>query len=346
VTDAAKRVWTGLIRVGPRAGDHRVALRAAVSVAVPLLVVWACGRLDLSVYAAFGAFASLYGRHDGYADRIRMQAAAAVVLIGSMLIGTVLAVIDAPTVVRVVSVALIATSVTLIAYAERWHPPGALFAVFAAGTSASIPAEASTLVAVLLVGGSSAAFGIGLTAGLALIRGGARRPRTAPRIRRARQPIGAPATEMAIAVGLGALLAGLAGLLLVGTHWYWAMVGAVAALGGAHVRARIIRGAQRLTGTLLGIVVAAGLLALHLPPLATILAAVVLQAGAEMFVGRNYGIAMVFITPLALLMVELAAPNDPALLLRDRMIDTLIGVSIGTAVAVASAALRRGRPAV
>jgi uncharacterized membrane protein YccC len=151
---------------------------------------------------------------------------------------------------------------------------------------------------------------------------------------------------MAIAVGLGALLAGLAGLLLVGTHWYWAMVGAVAALGGAHVRARIIRGAQRLTGTLLGIVVAAGLLALHLPPLATILAAVVLQAGAEMFVGRNYGIAMVFITPLALLMVELAAPNDPALLLRDRMIDTLIGVTIGTAVAVASAALRRGRPAV
>lgn len=340
-----RRVWTGLVAVGPRAGDHRVALRAAVSVGVPLLTVWSLGRLDLSVYASFGAFAALYGRHDGYGDRIRMQAAAAGVLVGSMLLGTALAVIGAPTVVRVIVVALIAALVTLLAYAERWHPPGALFAVFAAGTCASLPAEVSSLGAVLIVGGASAAFGIGLTASLALLRRG-REPRDEHRPRRARAPLGTLAREMAITVGIGALLAGIAGLLLVGTHWYWAMVGAVAALGGAHVTARVVRGVQRLLGTFLGVFVAAGLLALHLPPLVTILAAVVLQAAAEMFVGRNYGIAMVFITPLALLMVELAAPSDPALLLRDRLIDTLIGVTIGTLVAVASAALRRGRPPV
>lgn len=59
----------------PHAGDHRVALRAAVSVAVPLLALWTIDRLDLSVYASFGAFAALYGRRDAYPDRIRMAAA-------------------------------------------------------------------------------------------------------------------------------------------------------------------------------------------------------------------------------------------------------------------------------
>ncbi|MBZ4486681.1 FUSC family protein [Microbacterium sp. cx-55] len=341
MTDAVRRVWTGLVAVGPRAGDHRVALRAAVSVAVPLLVVWAMGRLDLSVYASFGAFAALYGRHDTYADRIRMQAAAAAVLLGAMLLGTSLVVVGAPLAVRVIVVSVIAAGVTLIAYAGRWHPPGALFAVFAAGTTASLPAQPGTLATVLVVGGASAAFGIGLTASLALIRRGAR-PSAAP-VRRERRPLGNLAGEMALTVGVGALLAGLAGLLLVGTHWYWAMVGAVAALGGAHVTARIVRGVQRLAGTLVGVLVAAAILGLHLPPVLTILVAVVLQAGAEMFVGRNYGIAMVFITPLALLMVELAAPTDPTVLVRDRLLDTLIGVTIGTLVSAASATLRRTR---
>lgn len=336
-------MWTGLIRVGPRAGDHRVALRAAVSVAVPLLTVWALGRLDLSVYASFGAFAALYGRHDRSGDRIRMQGAAAGVLLAAMLLGTALAAAGAAPVLRVLTVALVAAAVTLIAYAGRWHPPGALFAVFAAGTCASIPAQPSSLIAVLMVGGASALFSIGLTASLALF---ARREPAAPASSpRERLPLGGLAGEMAITVGIGAASAGVAGLLLLGTHWYWAMVGAVAALGGAHVTARLVRGAQRLTGTLLGVVVAAGVLALHLPPLVTIVVAVILQAAAEMFIGRNYAIAMVFITPLALLMVELAAPGDPGLLLRDRVLETLIGVTVGTLVAIAAATLRRSRAA-
>jgi hypothetical protein len=334
-------VWSGLVVVGPHAGDHRVALRAAVSVAVPLVAVWLLGRLDLSVYASFGAFAALYGRNDAYVDRVRMQTAAGAVLIGAMFAGTALSLSAAPAVVRVVAVAVIAVVVALIAAAGRWHPPGALFAVFAAGTCATIPARGGSLLAVLVVGGLSAAFAVGLTAAIALLR---RRGHATPWTQRAARPPIRPDVPAALTVGAGALLAGMAGLLLVGTHWYWAMVGAVAALGGAHVTARVVRGVQRLIGTLLGVLVAAGLLALHLPPLAVIVAAIALQAAAEMFVGRNYAIAMVFITPLALLMVELAAPTDPGLLLRDRVVDTLIGVAVGTLVAVASATLRRARP--
>jgi uncharacterized membrane protein YccC len=53
---------------------------------------------------------------------------------------------------------------------------------------------------------------------------------------------------------------------------------------------------------------------------------------------------MLFITPLALLMVSLASPVAPGMLLRDRVIETVIGVAVGTAVAIVSAILRRRSP--
>lgn len=40
-------------------------------------------------------------------------------------------------------------------------------------------------------------------------------------------------------------------------------------------------------------------------------------------------------------MVSLASPVAPEMLLRDRVIETLIGVAVGTVVAIVSAALRR-----
>jgi hypothetical protein len=326
------------VSLAPHQGAHRVALRVAVSVAVPLLVLWAIGRLDLSVYASFGAFASLYGRLDGYRDRVRMQLAAGGVQVTAMLLGTTLSVVEAPDTVRVVVVAALAAGVTMIAHAYRWHPPGALFAVFAAGACATLPATARTLAEGVVVGAASAGFAVAVTALIAIVRGGVTAA-SAPKGRERRSV----AAEMAVTVGVGSLLAGIVGLALVGTHWYWAMVAAVAALGGASTTARIVRGAQRLIGTCVGILLAAALLMLPLPPLAVLAVAIALQVCAELFVGRNYGLAMVFITPLALLMIELAVPVDPGPLLRDRLVDTLLGVAVGTAVAVVSATVRRRR---
>lgn len=331
-------MWTGVIRVAPSRGDHRVAIRAAVSVGVPLLILWAIGRLDLSIYASFGSFAALYGRGDVFSDRLRMQASAGGVLLLAMLAGSALSFFRVPALVAVIAVAAVASLVTLLAYTMRWHPPGALFAVFAIGATASIPASDAAFANVLVVGVGSVLFALLVTTLFAAARDRAL-PEIAPA--QARQRIGGVAWEMAVTVGAATLLAGAIGLLLVGTHWYWAMVGAAAAVSGAHVNARIIRGIQRLVGTLVGVLVAAGILALHLPPLAVVVLAVVFQACAEMLVGRNYGIAMVFVTPLALLMVELAAPTSIDALLRDRMLETVIGVAAGTLIAVISAALRR-----
>jgi len=338
VSASRGRIWTGVIRVAPYDRDHTVAIRAAISVGVPLLVLWATGRLDLSIYASFGAFASLYGRTDPIGDRVRMQAAAGAVLVAAMLIGTATSVghLAAPWAIIVVSA--VASVVTLLAYSAQWHPPGALFIVFAAGATASVPADATRLVDVVAVGLAAVVFSILVTLGYEMVSA-----RSVPRLARTKNRIavGAVASEMAVTVAAATLLGGIAGLLLLDSHWYWAMVGAVAAVSGPHVKARIIRGLQRLIGTGLGVLVAAGILALNVPPLGVILIAVALQAAAELFVGRNYALAMVFITPLALLMVQLAAPTTVGVLLSDRLWETLVGIVAGTAVAVASALLRR-----
>ncbi|PTT17308.1 FUSC family protein, partial [Microbacterium sp. HMWF026] len=169
MAESRGRVWTGVIRVGPHRGDHRVAVRAVLSVGVPLLVLLLIGRLDLSVYASFGAFAALYGRTDAPRTRVRMQATAGAILVAAMLVGTAVSALALPALASVVVVAVIAALVTLFAYRAQWHPPGALFTVFAAGATASFPATGATFLTVLLVGGASVAWSLVVTTAFVLI---------------------------------------------------------------------------------------------------------------------------------------------------------------------------------
>ncbi|MFC3591949.1 FUSC family protein [Microbacterium barkeri] len=66
---------------------------------------------------------------------------------------------------------------------------------------------------------------------------------------------------------------------------------------------------------------------LRAAPLALILIIAVMQLGAELFIGRNYTVALLFITPLALCMVQLGHPLPVAQLMADRAIETVLGVA-------------------
>lgn len=94
-------------------------------------------------------------------------------------------------------------------------------------------------------------------------------------------------------------------------------------------RGQVVRGAHRVVGTAAGLVLAAVLLSADLPGLALIVVIVVLQAAAELWVGRNYALALIAVTPLALLMVDLVAPVPTGTLLLDRGVETIIGVVVG-----------------
>jgi uncharacterized membrane protein YccC len=121
------------------------------------------------------------------------------------------------------------------------------------------------------------------------------------------------------------------------------MVAAVVPLVGRTTRHRVGRGIQRIIGTVLGLIVLAGILLLHPAPWQTVLVIAACQFGAELFIARQYVLAQVFVTPLALSSTLLAAPTAPEILLRDRIVETVIGAAVGIAVVVTPAVWRRLR---
>lgn len=92
------------------------------------------------------------------------------------------------------------------------------------------------------------------------------------------------------------------------------------------------RALHRCIGTLIGV----GLLAVVVPllhsPFWLILLVVILMAGTEIFLVVNYALAMVFITPLAMVLGELSAPESVGEAIIGRCLEPLIGVGVAVMV--------------
>ncbi|MGN0065239.1 MAG: FUSC family protein [Nocardioides sp.] len=317
--------------LGPHAGSHRVALRAVVTVAVPLLLLWSLGRMEWSIYAAFSAFTSLYGRNDVHLSRLQMQALVGAALVASVVGGVAVGLSEHRGWLAVPCAALVAGVGSWLSDAQGWHPPGPLFLVFAFSACASVPSEPGDLPVALSV---SAA-----TAVLALVIGGAgawwrvaRRPDDAVRTRPRRSDHASVVRRHVVRCSAGCLVAGALATGLGIGHPYWAMVSAVVPLVAVDFSHQLLRGVQRVAGTLAGLVLAWALLSAEMPTLALICVVVALQAAAELWIGRNYALALVAVTPLALLMIHLMAPVPPGVLVVDRAVETVIGVAVGVAL--------------
>ncbi|MGW1842217.1 FUSC family protein [Streptomyces sp. NPDC001966] len=152
-----------------------------------------------------------------------------------------------------------------------------------------------------------------------------------------------PALRMALGTGL----AGWTALLLGLGHGYWAAISAAAVLHSVNVRTAARRAVQRTLGTVAGLLLALGVLAVHPDPLVLVLVIVLLEFLLEYVVARNYGLGVVFLTPLALLMADLAAPSPTGALVLDRALGSVLGivVALGCALLVVHdhAALRAER---
>ncbi len=115
---------------------------------------------------------------------------------------------------------------------------------------------------------------------------------------------------------------------------YWAIAASVLMLyQGLDWTRALQRGLERTLGTFTGLALAAGLLTIRPHGLALVGLVMGLQFLIELVVVRNYALATVFITPIALIVAEAANPTiDVATLLIDRGLDTFIGCAVGLAV--------------
>lgn len=141
-------------------------------------------------------------------------------------------------------------------------------------------------------------------------------------------------TVPALRMFLGTGLAGAAALPLGLGHGYWAAISAAAVLHSVNVRTAAQRAVQRTLGTMAGLLLALGVLAARPEPVVLVLVIVVMEFLLEYVVARNYGLGVVFLTPLALLLTDLAAPSPAGDLVQDRALGSLLGVGIALVCAL------------
>lgn len=329
-----------LRHVGPPPVTRWAAIRAGGTLLVALLALHAAGSLELGAAATFGAFAAIYGGAVPYRRRWRQQVALAGLLTGAVACGSLVA----TSAHRAWWAVLVAAAWAAIGAAGsdrwRWRPPGPVFLVFAAATCASVPTTLDRVPVAIAVCLATAAFAIALAVAETTIE--VRRgevpadPPPLPPLPPGRRRLQAVRCAVAVLVAGGLMTStGVA-------HPYWAMVAAVVPLAATTLRQQVTRGVHRVLGTLAGLVLTGLLLALPLSAIGTIVVVALLQAATELVVTRNYGLALVLITPLALLVTELAHPEPLGELLGSRFVETAAGAAVGLAIAILT---RRRRPA-
>jgi hypothetical protein len=321
-----------LARIGPAQGDHLSALRVALSISVPLLTLLVVGRPDLAIYAVFGGFTAMYGRNQAYCARLVHQGRAALLLVAGLTLGVWLSISQAQPWVIVAIESIFAAAASIAADRMRLKPAGPFYAIFALGACASVPTTIPLWVATG-IGGASAALSmlIGIS-GWVRHRTSFRATSSqnfAPEKRKLRG-MSVHAARYLIAVAA----AGTVGVLIGAGHANWTMAAAAVPLAAPNRTSRIYRGIHRVVGTFAGILLTAVILLPGFNPVTLTVLLMVLLFPTELFMTRHYGLSMMFFTPAILLMSQLASPISPHILVADRGIETLIGASIGIAVAI------------
>ncbi|XVU22271.1 FUSC family protein [Actinoplanes sp. CA-054009] len=472
------------VRVRPADAAWAFALRAGLSVAVPLVVLIASGHPAWAGVATFGAFTALYGRDEPYRRRAVILALSAAGLVACVTLGTLAALTPHPEIVGVGVIALVGGAATLLCNRYRVGPPAGLMFTFAAAVASALPATASSVPRNAALTAAAAAVAWLIVMSGALVTPDAPRRLAVARALRAaaalhtappgpaglqaRQqaalavdrawravaagrwaahdrpngpppPAGAaesrdesaasrddargeagpgdelraeeilvahaetelsgvhghtaeaaaqlralaaqvkprgpiprltatPAENARIAerrlaalllrdlpapepgtprrplwpaaarVAFGALIAGAAAGVLVHVtglhHPYWAALSAVAVLQTASLRLSSQKAIQRAGGTILGLFIAGAAVSLPGGPWVMVAGIVLAQVVAELLVIRNYGLAMLAITPLALLVGELGHETPPLDLIGDRLVQTVLGSLLGLAAAL------------
>lgn len=315
-------------RFGPAQADHLSAARIAVGVAVPLVVVMLLGRTDLAVYAAFGSFTGIYARRETLRRRFAHQSVAGLVILACLALGMLVADAGVSGVTIVLIGSVVAALGAVLAAGIGLKPSGSVFFVFAFTSIAALPSP------------PPAAQGLGVALGtiafcvflgyLARVLPGM--GEGAPILGGSFSP--AQLTWHGSQFLIVALAAGLAGQLAGVGHSNWAMVAGIAAIAAPDAPARVGRAIHRVVGTLAGVAVSAVILGLRLGAWPLALVIIVLQFLGELFVVRHYATALIFITPLALCMMQLGNPMPVGQLVVSRAVETVIGAAVAVVVVV------------
>ena len=303
-------------------------LAAALASGLPLLAGVAAGHVGAGLAGSLGGLVFLYLPETPMHHRMVTLMACGFAMAACFALGLGVQVLDLA-VVRVPLLVLVALLVTMVTRYFRLPPPGPLFFVMAAaiGTYMPVPtAEVTAQVGALFLGVLGAVL-VAFFYSLAVLAHWPASPLPE------RQPVEfgyvvVDAVVIALAVGVSLLLAELMQL----PRPYWVPVSCLAVVQGVSLRAVWNRQLQRVAGTAVGLLLAFALLSLPLDPWRIAAAVMALVFVVEWLVVRHYGLAVVFITPLTILLAEaptLAGAGSVDALVRARFFDTVLGCVVG-----------------
>ncbi|RAI00492.1 FUSC family protein [Acuticoccus sediminis] len=306
--------------------------QAAVTVAIALPLAYLSPWPHLIGYASLGALVALFGRFSPERRRNGIVFICAVCQTLAVLVMSTAVWAGLPETGQLVLLALSCGVFFFVAVTAQVGPPGALIFVFAVGASMhdvgsfQVVLERTAAVAVV----ATLAWAICAATEALRHHPTAERPLPVDPV-----PPVADRFVAALRISAGAGLAVFACHAIGAPHPAWAAMGAHAVMQGAHLHINMHRALQRMTGTVLGALIAWAVLS-QAPSLWVVVAALVLlQFLTEVIIGSNYGLGQILVTPMALLMTHLAAPHIAgAEMAPERVLDTVLGASIGMVVAV------------
>ena len=326
--------WRRFLEVAPARVDHIPAFRIALGLAGVLAVLLALGRPELCLYGSFGAFTGIYSRYESTRRRFRRQSLVGLLLTGCVMVGVALSWWRAAdpgvlaSAAALIVPALVAGASATIVTAQDIRPRGAIFPALACGAVAAMPA--GRVSPWLAIGVTAAAAAWCVLLGLAGHWLGERHAAPGTMARSVPAP-GVLRGEM-LRYSASGLIAGVIAALLRTPSMYWAQSTAMVPLAAPGYGAQAERGLHRVIGTLAGLGVTAFLLSFPSQPWQLAVWAVVMQFLTELYVLRHYSIAMLFITPLVLITGQIGHPRPVGPMLRERLIETLIGVAAAAVV--------------
>ncbi|HEY4651713.1 MAG TPA: FUSC family protein [Pontibacter sp.] len=313
-------------------------LQAALAMGLPIGVFTLLGQQSLGLMASLGGFTGLYCVAMPRTARMRVLPFIGAGFVLVSLLGVLCSVNVWLSLAGLVLVAALSCILTL---GTGLGPPGPLMFIMVAAVSGQIAAKSGLrhatelgvmLLPLLVALGAAMAY---LVVIIPLVLPAVRRraagiapPAFASRIR-----LDEKAVEITFRVVLGVAITSIVGLVLEINRSYWVMIPAIAVLqAGYNRQATTIRAVHRILGTVLGMLLFGVLWLLKPSGFWLVAVIVVLQYAVEVVVTKHYGLALIFITPVALTIATASHPESYLFSLRERVIDTLLGAAIGLVI--------------
>jgi uncharacterized membrane protein YccC len=317
--------WRQLTTINASDRPWQMPFAAALASGLPLLVGAYFNHMDYGLISSLGGLVFLYLPETPLYHRMVSLMACAFGMTACYALGVISHLLPP---LMMLALTFSAILVTMVCRFYRVGVPGSLFFIMAASIGAYSPGEILEvpLKVGLMVMGCLLACLIAFFYSLHILRQRAPKPV---------YPLPEPAFDFVVfdpviiglAVGLSLLLAQLLGM----ENAYWVPVSCLAVIQGMTLRAIWNKQLHRLLGTGIGLLLALTLLSLPLDKWSISLMMIALAFIIETSVVRHYGFAVIFITPLTILLADAnhLGQSMPTELIQARFFDTLLGCATG-----------------